>query len=137
MATNYLQNYLLNSCDKISRYNLKVDIREADRQNSIFKRFIQLLYAHCTEMREVSFFANELSISTRYLSIITQRCSQMSAKEFIDNCVIQEIKLRLHSSDLSIQEISHQLNFPDQSYMGRFFKKHTNISPSEYRKGGC
>jgi AraC-like DNA-binding protein len=134
MATNYLQNYLLNSYDKICRYNSQIDIREADRQNKLFKRFVHLLHIHCTTVREVSFYANNLSISTRYLSAVTQRSSKMSAKRFIDDCVTQEIKLRLHSTELSIQEIADRLNFPDQSYLGRFFKKQTGISPSEYRK---
>lgn len=134
MAINYLQNYILNSYDKVYRYNSQVDIREADRQNKLFKRFVHLLHTHCNTTREVSFYANELCISTRYLSAITHRSCQMSAKAFIDNCVIQEIKLRLHSTELSIQEIADQLDFPDQSYLGRFFKKQTGISPSEYRK---
>ena len=134
MAINILQNLFLDSFDKICRYHSKIEIKGADRQNKIFKRFIRLVHKYYTEVREVGFYANELSISTRYLTAITQKNSRETPKEFIDNFVIQEIKLMLHSSELSIQEIADRLNFPDQSYLGRFFKNRTGKTPSEYRK---
>lgn len=56
-----------------------------------------------------------------------------SAKEFIDRSVMLEIKMMLQSTDLSVQEIAYRLRFPDQSYLGRFFKKHAGESPTEYR----
>ena len=59
--------------------------------------------------------------------------ARSSAKEFIDRAVILEIKMMLQSTDLSVQEIAYRLRFPDQSYLGRFFKKHTGESPTEYR----
>lgn len=133
MAVNILQNYLLNSHDKISRYHAQ-EVKESDRKNKLFKQFVTLVHDHSTTNREVSFYADKLSISTRYLSAIAQANCQKPAKEFIDNCVIQEIKLLLHSTDLSIQEIADRMNFPDQSYLGRYFKKQTGISPKEYRK---
>ena len=59
--------------------------------------------------------------------------TKTTAKEFIDRAVVLEIKMLLKSSDLSVQEIAYRLHFPDQSYLGRFFKKHTGESPTEYR----
>ena len=50
----------------------------------------------------------------------------------MDN-VILEIKALLQSTSLSIQEISNRLSFPDQSFFGRYFKKHTGKSPLQYR----
>ena len=55
------------------------------------------------------------------------------AKEFIDRSVVLEIKMLLGSTELSVQEIAYRLHFPDQSYLGRFFKKHTGVSPTEFR----
>lgn len=134
IVVNNIQNYFLNSCDKIFRYHSLKEIKEADRQNDLFKRFITLVHTNCTRSREVTFYANMLSISTRYLSAVVKKHKQSSAKAFIDNAVIQEIKLLLHTTDLSIQEIADRFNFPDQSNLGRFFKKQTGISPREYRK---
>jgi AraC-like DNA-binding protein len=136
IATNLLQNYLLNACDKITRYNTCVDIRDTDRPTNLFKRFVSLLHTHIVSVRDISFYASSLSISPRYLSAITRRNSSMSAKSFIDDCLLQEIKLLLLSTDLSIQELSDRLHFSDQSHLGRFFKRHTGLSPSVYRKSG-
>ena len=43
--------------------------------------------------------------------------------------MLLEIKMLLQSTDLSVQEIAYRLHFPDQSYLGRYFKKHTGESP--------
>ena len=56
-----------------------------------------------------------------------------TAKSIIDKHVILEIKVLLKSTNLSVQEISNQLCFPDQSFFGRYFKKHTGLSPLQYR----
>ena len=92
-----------------------------------------LVHEHCAREREVTFYADRLCISTRYLSTIVRNISHGSAKEFIDQAVVLEIKVMLQSTDLSVQEIAYRLRFPDQSYLGRFFKKHTGESPTEYR----
>ena len=54
-------------------------------------------------------------------------------ESIIDRHVILEIKALLQSTSLSIQEISNRLSFPDQSFFGRYFKKHTGKSPLQYR----
>ena len=111
---NRLQNLLLESYDKM-------------------QRFAALVHEHCAQEREVSFYADKLCISTRYLSTIVRSVAHSSAKEFIDRSVMLEIKMMLQSTDLSVQEIAYRLRFPDQSYLGRFFKKHAGESPTEYR----
>lgn len=88
-----------------------------NRQEEIFKRFIQLIHKHCTTQREVSFYAAELFITPRYLSTIVQNVSGNTAKSIIDRHVILEIKALLQSTSLSIQEISNRLSFPDQSFL--------------------
>lgn len=82
----------------------------------------------------MAFYADKLCISTRYLSTIVQNVSHSSAKELIDKSVILEIKMMLQSTDLSVQEIAYRLHFPDQSYLGRYFKKRTGVSPTGYRR---
>ena len=73
-------------------------------------------------------------ITPRYLSTIVQAVSGETAKNIIDKHVILEIKVLLESTELSIQEIANRLQFPDQSFFGRYFKKHTGISPMNYRR---
>ena len=132
---NRLQNLLLESFDKMQRYRTHrpESAETTTRQTELFHRFVSLVHEHCSREREVTFYADRLCISTRYLSTIVRSVAQTTAKEFIDRSVILEIKMLLKSSDLSVQEIAYRLHFPDQSYLGRFFKKHTGESPTEYR----
>lgn len=135
---NRLQNVLLECYDKLQRY---FDYREpaalrASRQTELFHRFVELTHEHCAQHREVAFYADRLCISSRYLSAIVRSIAHSSVKEFIDRAVVLEIKMLLQSSDLSVQEIAYRLHFPDQSYLGRYFKHHTGQSPTEYRNSG-
>lgn len=132
---NRLQNVLLEIYDKMQRFMARQQRmpETTTRQTELFHRFVALVHEHCVHEREVSFYADKLCISTRYLSTIVRSVSHSSAKEFIDRSVVLEIKMMLQSTDLSVQEIAYRLRFPDQSYLGRFFKKHTGESPTEYR----
>lgn len=132
---NRLQNLFLEMYDKLQRFSAK-QRRTPDtttRQTELFHRFVGLVHECCSRQREVSFYADRLCISTRYLSSIVRSTAHSSAKEFIDRAVMLEIKMLLQSTDLSVQEIAYRLHFPDQSYLGRYFKKHMGESPTEYR----
>lgn len=131
---NRLQNVLLEAFDKTQRFVPDVHSQTGTtRQADLFQRFVALVHEHCTEQREVAFYADRLCISTRYLSTIIRSVAHSTAKEFIDRSVVLEIKMLLGSTELSVQEIAYRLHFPDQSYLGRFFKKHTGVSPTEFR----
>lgn len=131
---NRLQNVLLEAFDKTLRFAPDVHPQSGTtRQADLFQHFVALVHEHCTEQREVAFYADRLCISTRYLSTIIRSVAHSTAKEFIDRSVVLEIKMLLGSTELSVQEIAYRLHFPDQSYLGRFFKKHTGVSPTEFR----
>ncbi len=131
---NRLHNVLLEAFDKTQRFAPDVHSQTGTtRQADLFQRFVALVHEHCTEQREVAFYADRLCISTRYLSTIIRSVAHSTAKEFIDRSVVLEIKMLLGSTELSVQEIAYRLHFPDQSYLGRFFKKHTGVSPTEFR----
>lgn len=131
---NRLQNVLLEAFDKTQRFAPDVHSQTGTtRQADLFQRFVALVHEHCTEQREVAFYADRLCISTRYLSTIIRSVAHSTAKEFIDRSVVLEIKMLLGSTELSVQEIAYRLHFPNQSYLGRFFKKHTGVSPTEFR----
>jgi len=132
---NRLQNVLLEICDKIQRFSLRrmQTSETTTRQTDLFHRFVALVHEHCVREREVAFYADRLCISTRYLSTIVRSIAHSSAKGLIDSAVILEIKMLLQTTDLSVQEIAYRLRFPNQSYLGRYFKKHTGTSPSEFR----
>lgn len=103
------------------------------RQEELFGRFINEVEAHYRKKRSVKYYADLLCISPKYLSSVIYKVSQRLAGEWIDDYVILEAKTLLKSGRLSIQQISEQLNFPNQSFFGKFFKRYAGMSPKEYK----
>lgn len=133
IARNHLQCFLWEIYDKCHRYFSRQEIEGRNRQDELFKKFMGLLHEYCVSEREVTFYADKLCISTKYLTGICRSVTGKSAKQMIDNFSILEIKVLLQSAGTTIQEIADKLNFPDQSYLGRYFKRHEGISPREYQ----
>ena len=102
------------------------------RQEEIFQRFIGEVEKHYRKERSVKFYADLLCISPKYLSTVIYKISQQLGGEWIDAYVILEAKTLLKSGRLTIQQISEQLNFSNQSFFGKFFKRCAGMSPKEY-----
>ncbi len=85
--------------------------------------------------RDVKFYADTLHISPKYLSIISMEHSNFGAKQWIDDYIILEMKVRLKSTADSFQKIADEFNFPDLAFMSKYFKTRVGISPNEFRKG--
>lgn len=110
--------------------------RPTSFQNSIVERFVELVRNNYRQQRRVGFYADKLCITPKYLSKVIKQSSGQSAVEWIDSYVILEAKALLKSSYKTIQQIAMELNFPNQSFFGKYFKRLTGISPKEYREGG-
>lgn len=106
----------------------------SSRTLKLFTDFINLVARHHKRCREVAFYANLLSITPDYLNKVCKMHWETTAKEYIDWQVVMAIKNYLTCTDLSIKCIAAQLNFDDSSYMCRFFKKQTGMSPTRYRE---
>ena len=103
------------------------------RHKIIFERFIELVTRHHSKERGVGFYADKLCITPKYLSKIVKDTSGLSAPQWIDQYVILEAKQMLKYSDLCIKGISAELNFPNPSFFFKYFKKHTGMTPNQYR----
>lgn len=103
------------------------------RQHELFGRFLKLLKENYKVNRSVSFYADKLCITPKYLSTLSKSITQRTASEWIDQCIILEAKGLLKGSTKTIQEISDELNFPNQSFFGNYFKHHTGYSPKDFR----
>lgn len=102
-------------------------------KNSIVLRFMELVQKHYREERLIGFYADKLCITPKYLSKLVKENTGRLAGEWIDNHVILEARAMLQSSDMTIQQIAASLNFPNQSFFGKYFKRATGLSPKQYR----
>ena len=84
--------------------------------------------------RRVSWYAQQLCITPKYLSETVKAVSKRRPNDWIDNYVTMEIRVMLRNSTMSIKEIAQELNFANQSFLGKYFKEHVGMSPKEYRK---
>lgn len=107
--------------------------QKISRQEAYFRQFLKELGEHYAERQGVTYYAEKLCISSRYLTTIVRRISGLTVTEWMNRFLVMEAKYLLKYSDLSIQEIAYRLSFPDQSFFGKHFKQHVGVSPSLYR----
>ena len=112
----------------------KSDKSKLSRQEDILWKFLTLLKEYHKQQRSVNFYADKLYISPKHLSSVIKQMSHKTAHEIIADFVILSAKRMLKTTTMSIQEISDELNFANQSFFGKFFKQNTGLSPSSYRK---
>ena len=103
------------------------------KKDVVFQNFMLSLFRFYRKERDVSFYARMQHITPRYFSAIIKEKTGDSALQWIVRMVITEAKQLLEESDLSIKEIADQLNFPTQSFFGKYFKRLTGMSPQQYR----
>ncbi|MDR1022308.1 MAG: helix-turn-helix domain-containing protein [Prevotellaceae bacterium] len=115
-------------------FNLFTVKGENSRREMLVEKFLDLVQTHYKEQRELSFYADKLCLTPKHLSKVVRETSGTTANEWIDNHVMLEAKALLKSTDMTIQQISEELSFPSQSFFGKYFKRCTGMSPSEYKR---
>lgn len=112
--------------------------RKADngspRTRELFNRFMRELENRYRQSRDVSFYAELLNISPKYLNIVTQRITSHTIKTIIDQYVVLQIKQSLSTEEKSIKQIAWEYHFSDLSFFCRYFKQHTGMTPQQFRK---
>jgi len=112
----------------------QVSNKRKTRADSIFTQFIRLVEENCRQERRVAWYAQQLCITPKYLSEMVKQASKRTPNEWIDNYVTLEVRVMLKNTPKSIKQISEEMNFPNQSFLGKYFKEHVGMSPSAYRK---
>jgi AraC-like DNA-binding protein len=130
IVAKYLELYLL-KLERISHDT--VAINPDKKYYMLFFQFKNLVEKNYKESRNVKDFAEMLLISTKHLNKIVQIFTLSSAKKFIDNYVILEIKRTILSTNNSLKEIAFDLGFDEVTNFTKFFKKHTGFTPKEYK----
>lgn len=115
-------------------YRAQTSPARQTRSNVIFSQFIKLVEEHCKTERRVSWYADQMNLTAKYLSECVKTASARTPNEWIDNYVLMELRLTLKNSSKSIKEIAKELNFPNQSFLGKYFKERMGMSPKLYRE---
>lgn len=103
-------------------------------RNGYVHDFMKLVQVHYLRERGVRFYADQLCISPKYLSLLVKETTGKSAARWIDDFVLMEAKNLLRFSGKNVQQVAYALNFTNQSSFGKFFKHLTGQSPTEYQK---
>lgn len=103
------------------------------RKDAISKEFIKLVQENCITHRDLSFYADKLCITPKYLSSVISKTTGKKALKWIEDYVIVQAMQLLKSTDMNINQISDALNFQTPSDFCRCFRKNTGISPRQYR----
>lgn len=125
---------MLNYMDKLAVFNGVMESRaSANQSDYTFQEFTQLLQENPHE-REVQWYAKKLKITPKYLSEICKELSGKSAGEWITEITVSELTHYLRNTTMSIQEIAQTMEFPNASFFCQYTKKHTGLTPNQFRK---
>lgn len=114
----------------------KIEVKEknSSRSAKITQQFFTLLKEHHKEGRTASYYAEKMFITPKYLSSILKKVTGRPVSAWIEDAITIRAKILLKSTELTVLQISEELNFPNASYFGRFFKKKTGMTPRNYRE---
>ena len=116
----------------------ELETNDVARSNAdvITKEFLKHVKENFRRERQLQFYADLLCITPRYLSRVVKECTGASAAEWIERSVVLEARALLKSTNMTVQQISDELNFPSQTFFGKYFKRRVGMSPKEYRRIG-
>lgn len=132
--TALIRLFYFDVCDLLSRHCDTSLVTARIAGYGIFDKFIRLVDANFKRERNVAWYSDRLCLTPKYLSEVVKSISGKTAGQWITNLVVIEIKQLLGNTSLSIKEIAREVNFSNQSFLGKYFKNATGYSPLEYRK---
>ena len=116
-------------CESVSYGNGLTKQREV-----LFKRFIELLSTIRVKPRNVSWYAEQLCVTPKYLSTVCKQVSGKTAFDWINEYVVVDIRYWLKNTNKTVKEIAGILEFPNISFFGKYCRARFGVSPTELRK---
>lgn len=124
---------IIHTFDNLFSQNKAMAGKPATAAQTIFDRFIELVNQHCREQHQLSYYAERMCITERYLGTAVRQTSGVTAKEWIDKAIVTTAKVMLRHSNMQVVQVSEKLNFPTPSFFCKYFKRLTGLTPQEYR----
>lgn len=100
----------------------------------LFKKFMSILTTQEIVKRELSYYADQLCVTSKYLSAVCKKISGKTAVRWINESLVEAVRYHLESTDMSIKDISIKFDFPNLSFFGKYVKRHLGCSPNAYRQ---
>lgn len=134
-----LHNTFYNLILEIGNILINMDGQRSEPQkishkDKIIREFVLLMDKYGKQEHAPSFYSDKLCISTQYLSLILKERSGFTAGHWIASYLVTQAKIQLRIPGITMQAISDELHFADQASFGKFFKKHTGVSPRKYKE---
>lgn len=117
-------------------FRIKSEGNEVLQNKKYLDQFVELqnlIENQCFKVKKVSDYASQMAVSSRTLNNITHLIINKSAKQFINEVIITQIKRLLINTNLSITEIAYESGFGEPTNMYKFFKKYVNDTPEHFR----
>jgi AraC-like DNA-binding protein len=136
VSTMMLEMLCMMRRDKAQREQMAVqdDSTPGFHRRRLADRFMRLVEQSDGRIRKVDDFANQLNVTPKYLSTLLKETMSRRPSEMIQLFTVNAITRRLRFTDMTMQEIANDLNFPNASFFGKYVKEHLGMTPLEYRK---
>ncbi|MBO4803819.1 MAG: helix-turn-helix transcriptional regulator [Muribaculaceae bacterium] len=106
---------------------------KASRKDEIVTLFLQCVHENYREHRDLGFYADQLGLSLKYMSHVVYEHTGRHPSQWIKDYVILDAKTMLSSGRYTVQQVAEELNFPNQSFFGKYFKEAVGISPKKWK----
>lgn len=133
IAGTLLGSMIYDLCNATRQYIIRGQQRQSRSQDT-FKEFLKLVEANFRGERRVSWYSNKLGMTPKTLLEVVKRVSQRTPNEWLDIYTTLELRLLLRHTDKPVKVIAEELHFGSQSSLGKFFREHVGVSPTEYRQ---
>ena len=124
---------LMGNIIKQGRRNQSEVSSKVSRKDDIVARFLQCVHENYRERRDLGFYADQLCLSLKYMSHVVFEQTGRHPSRWIKDYVILDAKTMLRSGRYTVQQVADELNFPNQSFFGKYFKEAVGISPKKWK----
>lgn len=133
IVCHQILSFLHEICGFQSVVNIETKPLFVNRSQEIYAEFMKLVIHNFKKEHSVNFYASQMGLTPKYLSVSVKSASDKTPSECIQKFLIQEAMVLLKNTDMTLKQIVAELNFPTATFFCRYFKQYTGFSPNEYR----